>query len=165
MPIHVLLADDHPIYREGLRSVLSTAEDMEIVAEATTGTQAVQLTVLHNPDIVLLDVRMPKLDGLGALGRIKIDDPHVPVLMLSGFDNPTYMARADKLRAQLGWQPRSLEAGMRETFDWIRQTTPPRQSPPPTRSPIPPKAGARVSSGFLPASTAKTSSIPAARPR
>src|SRR3954465_11930795 len=98
MSIRLLVADDHEVVRAGLRS-LFTGTDIKIVAEAASGDAALKLALKHNPDLVLLDVRMPDGDGLTALGRIKLDKPKLPVLMFSGYDNPTYIARAVALGA------------------------------------------------------------------
>jgi DNA-binding NarL/FixJ family response regulator len=98
MSIKVLIVDDHEVVRSGLRSLLA-GSDIKIVAEAISGDAAVKAAQKHNPDIVLLDVRMIDGDGLTALGRIKLDRPEMPVLIFSGFDNPTYVARAVALGA------------------------------------------------------------------
>src|SRR4051794_37510755 len=93
MSIKILVADDHEVVRAGLKSILQ-GTDIKIVAEANSGEAALRLALKHNPDVVLLDVRMPDGDGLTALGRIKLERPMLPVLMYSAFDNPTYIARA-----------------------------------------------------------------------
>ncbi len=93
MSIRILVADDHEVVRSGLKSLLH-GTDIKIVAEAATGEAALRLTLKHNPDVVLLDVRMADGDGLTALGRIKLDRPAQAILMWSAFDNPTYVARA-----------------------------------------------------------------------
>ena len=98
MSIKVLIVDEHEVVRAGLRSLLA-GSDMKIIGEATSGDAAVKAAQKHNPDIVLLDIRMPDGDGLTALGRIKLDRPEMPVLIFSGFDNPTYVARAVALGA------------------------------------------------------------------
>src|SRR6185295_2945112 len=98
MRIKVLIADDHEVVRCGLKSLLA-GTDVKIVAEAATGEAAVRLALKHEPDVVLLDIRMPEGDGLNALGRIKLDRPNMPILMLSTYDNPTYVARAVALGA------------------------------------------------------------------
>jgi DNA-binding NarL/FixJ family response regulator len=98
MAIKIVIADDHEVVRSGLKSLLA-GTDIQIIAEATTGEQAVKLAMKHNPQVLLLDVRMKDGDGLNALGRIKLDRPELPVLMFSAFDNPTYVARAVALGA------------------------------------------------------------------
>jgi DNA-binding NarL/FixJ family response regulator len=98
MSIKLLIADDHEVVRSGLKTILA-GTDIKIVAEASTGEQAVRLALKHEPDVVLLDIRMPEGDGLNALGRIKLDRPSMPILILSTYDNPTYVARAVALGA------------------------------------------------------------------
>ena len=98
MSIKLLVADDHEVVRSGLRSMLA-GTDIKIVAEASTGEQATRLALKHDPDVVLIDVRMPEGDGLNSLGRIKLDRPNMPIMMFSTYDNPTYVARAVALGA------------------------------------------------------------------
>ncbi len=98
MAIRVLLADDHEVVRRGLKSLFE-GTDIQVVAEAASGHEALKLAKERKLDVVLLDVRMPDLDGLNVLGRIKLDHPDLPVLMLSTYDNPTYVARAVALGA------------------------------------------------------------------
>jgi DNA-binding NarL/FixJ family response regulator len=98
MSIKVLIADDHEVVRSGLKSLVEGSE-VKIVAEASTGQEAVRMAMTKKVDVVLLDIRMPDGDGLNVLGRIKLDKPELPVLMLSTYDNPTYIARAVALGA------------------------------------------------------------------
>ena len=98
MTIKVLIVDDHEVVRCGLRSLVS-GTDIEVVDEAISGEEAVKKALDADVDLVLLDIRMPGGDGLNALGRIKLDRPELPVLMLSTYDNPTYVARAVALGA------------------------------------------------------------------
>ena len=98
MSIKLLIADDHEVVRCGLRSLMGGTE-IEIVGEATTGEQAIQMALEARPDVVLLDIRMPGGDGLNALGRLKLEAPQIAVLILSTYDNPTYVARAVALGA------------------------------------------------------------------
>jgi len=97
-PINLLVADDHEVVRSGLRNLLAGSE-VNVVAEVATGNAAVKYALENDVDVVLLDIRMPDGDGLTALGRIKLDKPELPILMLSTFDNPTYIARAVALGA------------------------------------------------------------------
>ena len=96
--IKLLIADDHEVVRCGLKALLADT-DVEVIAEVSTGEAAVRYTLENDPDVVLMDIRMPQGDGLTALGRIKLDKPDMPILMLSTFDNPTYIARAVALGA------------------------------------------------------------------
>ncbi|MGO8690705.1 MAG: response regulator [Thermoguttaceae bacterium] len=96
--IKLLIADDHEVVRSGLKSLLGGSE-IKVVAEVASGAEAVKYALESDPDVVLLDIRMPDGDGLTALGRIKLDKPEMPVLILSTFDNPTYVARAVALGA------------------------------------------------------------------
>ena len=98
MSFKLVIADDHEVVRAGLQSLLRGSE-FEVVGEATNGDQAVSLTQENRPDLVVLDVRMPGSDGLQALAQIRQHRPELPVLMLSTFDNPTYVARALALGA------------------------------------------------------------------
>lgn len=98
MSIKILIADDHEVVRSGLKTILANT-DVEVVAEVSTGEQAVKQALTLQPDVVLLDIRMPEGDGLTALGRIKLEKPEMPILMLSTFDNPTYIARSVALGA------------------------------------------------------------------
>ena len=98
MTIKVVIADDHEVVRSGLKSLLA-GTDIKVVGEASTGEAAVRMALKHEPHVVLLDIRMPDGDGLNALGRIKLDRPDMPILMLSTYDNPTYVARAVALGA------------------------------------------------------------------
>ncbi len=98
MSVKVLIADDHEVVRTGLVSLLNGSE-VKIVAEASGGAEAVKLAAKHNPDVVLLDIRMPDVDGFEALEKIIAADASSKVVMLSTYDNPTYVARAVALGA------------------------------------------------------------------
>lgn len=98
MAISVLIADDHEVVRLGLKNLLQGTE-CEVVAEAMTGEQALELVATKKPDLLILDVRMSGGDGLYVLGRVKLDRPELPVILLSTYDNPTYVARAVALGA------------------------------------------------------------------
>jgi len=99
MTIRLLLADDHDLLRLGFQALLASHDDLEIVAEVANGEQAFEAVAVCNPDLVVLDVRMAQGDGLNCLGRLKLEYPDLPVLMISTYDNPTYVARAVALGA------------------------------------------------------------------
>jgi DNA-binding NarL/FixJ family response regulator len=81
--IRVLLADDHKLFRAGIRSLLQTLDDFEVVAEAADGRDALRLAAAHRPDVVLMDIMMPNLNGLDAAARVVRAYPHTRVIMLS----------------------------------------------------------------------------------
>lgn len=83
MPIRVLIADDHSVVREGLRTFLGLDAEIEIVGEATNGEEAVQLARQLAPDVVLMDLKMPKLDGVSATGIIRRELPDIEVIALT----------------------------------------------------------------------------------
>jgi DNA-binding NarL/FixJ family response regulator len=92
--IRVLLADDEALIRTGIRLILETADDIDIVAEAANGSEAVELLRSHQIDVALLDIRMPKLDGIAAAEQIGRLVPHTRVVMLTTFGEDEYVARA-----------------------------------------------------------------------
>jgi len=98
MSIRLLIADDHQVIRAGLASLLAGTE-IEIVAEAASGKECIEQAEKVNPDVILLDVRMPDGDGLSTLNMLREMIPDVVVVMLSAYDNPTYIARAVALGA------------------------------------------------------------------
>jgi len=87
MTVRVAVADDHPVVRDGLRAVLATTSTMDLVAEATTGWEAVRAAVVEKPDVLVMDLRMPDLDGVSATAEIARTAPDVAVLVLSMFDD------------------------------------------------------------------------------
>src|ERR671933_1658129 len=91
--IRVLIADDHPMVREGLRSMLS-AKDIQVIGEASTGREAIDMVKELNPNVVLMDVRMPDLDGLDATRMLHNERPDLPVIIVTTYENPSYMAKA-----------------------------------------------------------------------
>jgi len=92
-PLTILLADDHTVVREGLRAFLKTVEDFAVVGEATTGREAVELARTLRPDVVVMDVAMPKLNGCEATRQILLDNPAAKVLVLSASSDDAYVAR------------------------------------------------------------------------
>ena len=98
MGIKLLIADDHEVVRSGLASLLA-GTGIDIVGEARDGRETIKLTKKLKPEVVLLDIRMPEVDGLETLDKLHKDNPDLKIVMLSTYDNPTYMARAVALGA------------------------------------------------------------------
>ena len=86
-PLRVLVADDHPLFRDGLRTVLSATDDLHLVAEAGDGEEAVRLAVTEQVDVALFDVHMPGVNGIEAAARVAVQAPGVRVLMLTMFQD------------------------------------------------------------------------------
>jgi NarL family two-component system response regulator YdfI len=98
--IRVVIADDHPIVRTGLRLMLGMEEGIELVGEAADGSAALHLISSLEPDVVLMDLRMPVMDGLEAIERIRAEWPHIAIIVLTTYDEDDLMLR-------------SLQAGVR----------------------------------------------------
>jgi DNA-binding NarL/FixJ family response regulator len=94
MSIRVLTADDHPIVRAGLRALIANELDMEVVAEATSGAEAVALYDVHTPDVVLMDLRMPDVDGVEATRAIVTADSGARIVALTSYEGDADIYRA-----------------------------------------------------------------------
>jgi two-component system, NarL family, response regulator NreC len=91
--ITVLVCDDHQLFREGVKTVLSTQPDIEVTGEAANGEEAVEQAILLDPDMVLMDISMPLVKGFDAARRIRKSRPHIKVLILTVFDDEDLVAR------------------------------------------------------------------------
>ena len=98
-PIHVILADDHTLVRAGIRALLEKLPEVKVVGEAGDGREVLNLVKAHPPDVVLMDIAMPGLNGLEAAERMARDFPMVRVIMLSMHNNEEYVLRAIKAGA------------------------------------------------------------------
>jgi NarL family two-component system response regulator YdfI len=92
-PIRILIADDHLIIRQGLRLILETEPDFELVGEAADGAEAIRLCTDLHPEVVLMDLRMPGMDGLTAIERLHTEQPEVAVVILTTFNEDELMLR------------------------------------------------------------------------
>lgn len=92
-PIRILIADDHLIVRQGLRLILETEGGLELVGEASDGAQAIQRCAELKPDVVLMDLRMPGMDGLTAIEHLRVDQPQIAVVILTTFNEDELMLR------------------------------------------------------------------------
>ncbi len=91
MSIRILLVDDQPLFREGLATLLDIHDGLTVIGEANNGQEAVALAAAHQPDVVLMDVRMPVLDGVAATRILRQEQPHIPVIILTTFDDDDYV--------------------------------------------------------------------------
>lgn len=92
-PIRILLADDHTILRTGLKMLIAAAPDLQVVGEAANGEEAIALSQSLQPDVVLMDISMPRIDGIAATRAIKRSQPNVRVLMLTMHEDDEYLFR------------------------------------------------------------------------
>jgi DNA-binding NarL/FixJ family response regulator len=92
--IRVGLVDDEALIRAGVKAVLDADPDIEVVAEASDGIEAIDLARVHRPDVVLLDIRMPRMDGITALSRLQTLEPAPAVIILTTFSEDEYIAEA-----------------------------------------------------------------------
>jgi len=99
-PIRILTVDDHPLLREGIAALVSTQSDMKLVAEASNGREAIQLFRTMRPDVTLMDVQMPEIDGIEALIAIRSEFPDARVIVLTTYSGDVQAMRALKAGAQ-----------------------------------------------------------------
>jgi two-component system, NarL family, response regulator NreC len=100
MPIRILLADDHTVVRDGLRALLERQPDMAVVAEATDGRESVRLAEEEAPDVVVMDIAMPNMNGIEATRRILAANPRTAVVILSMHQDESYVLRSLKAGAK-----------------------------------------------------------------
>ena len=99
MPIRILITDDHAIVRAGLRRIIETRADMSVMGEAADGIEALHKIAECSPDVVLVDISMPGMSGIDLIGRIRAENPHLPVLVLSMHKEEQFAVRALKMGA------------------------------------------------------------------
>ena len=116
----VLLVDDHELVRQGVAAMLNKADGIEVVGEARTGREAIEATRRDLPDVVLMDVRMPDMDGLEATKRIKEERPRTAVIVVTMHDNPAYLRDAVRAGAA-GYLLKDVSK--EELVDAIRQVS------------------------------------------
>src|SRR5688500_860347 len=119
--LRILLVDDHALMREAVRAIIEDADGMEVAGEAATAAQALRRTAELEPDIVLLALRLPDVDGLGCLETLKQRHPKIPVVVLSAIDEPELIGAA-LARGAAGYvlkriSPLDLPAAIRQTVE------------------------------------------------
>jgi two-component system, NarL family, response regulator len=98
-PIRILAADDHPVVRQGIARLVGVQPDMTVVAEAATGREAIQQFRAHRPDVTLMDIQMPDINGLDALITIRTEFPDAKVIVLTTYEGDVHILRAVKAGA------------------------------------------------------------------
>lgn len=127
-PIRILVVDDHPLLREGIESLVGKQIDMTVVAEASTGKEAITLFRIHQPDVTLMDIRMPDLSGVDAMTQILREFPEARCIVLSTYGGDVQILRALKA----GARAYLLKAFLRkELLDTIRSVYAGRKRIPP----------------------------------
>lgn len=111
MPIKILIADDHALLRQGIRKVLELEEDFQVIGEAGDGEEAVENTAALVPEILLLDINMPKINGLEVIKRVRERQPKVKIIVLTIHDDENYVMEVIKAGA-VGYLLKDIEPGM-----------------------------------------------------
>lgn len=104
--IRILIVDDHPLMREALKTALDDETDLEVIAEASNGFEALSQVAAHHPDIVLMDLLMPGMDGLEAIGRLVETDPNIKILVVTSLEDEEKVTSAIQAGA-LGYFPKT----------------------------------------------------------
>jgi len=125
--IKVLLADDHSIVRAGLRRIVEESEDMQVIAEAADGREAIEQVHKTSPDVAIIDISMPGLDGLEVISQLKLYYPDLPLLILTMHEEGQYVVRAIEAGA-MGYitkqsAPEQLVKAIRKVFSGHRYLT------------------------------------------
>ncbi len=116
--IRLLLCDDHAMFRQGLRSILETEEDFRIIGEASTGREAVRYALETKPDVILMDIQMPELDGVASTKAVLVEQPDAKVIILTMYRQDKYVFEAIKVGAR-GYLLKDADAN--DLIDAIRR--------------------------------------------
>ena len=99
-PIRILIADDHPLFRDGLRALLESVPDMQVIGEAATGDEALTQAHVLQPDVILMDLKMPGMNGIEATRRILHTSPHIRILFVTMFEDDDFVFAAIRAGAR-----------------------------------------------------------------
>jgi DNA-binding NarL/FixJ family response regulator len=100
MTIRIMCVDDHPLVREGIAGFIAAQPDMSLIAQSASGREAIELCRLHQPDITLMDLQMPDLNGIQAIGAIRTDSPSAKIIVLTTYEGDVLARQALKAGAQ-----------------------------------------------------------------
>src|SRR5919202_813387 len=124
-PLRILIADDHPLFRDGMHGLLDAVPDMEVVGEAKTGDEAVALAASLRPDVILMDIKMPGVNGIAATREILAAHPHIGILIVTMFEDDDSVFAAMRAGAQQSRDRRSTDAerqdGAKPRVEHLRQ--------------------------------------------
>jgi DNA-binding NarL/FixJ family response regulator len=118
-PIRILTVDDHPLFRQGIRALLADHPDMQLVAEASNGLEAIRQFRAHKPDITLLDLQMPEMNGLDAMIAIRGDFPDAKIIVLTTYSGDVQVLRAIKAGARGYLLKNALHKDLLETIRMV----------------------------------------------
>jgi DNA-binding NarL/FixJ family response regulator len=114
-PIRILTVDDHPLLRKGIAALVNAEDDMKLIAEASTGEEAIEKFRVHQPDVTLMDIQLPGLNGIEAISQIRKDFPNARIIVLTTYSGDVQVVRAIKAGARAYLLKRQVHRELLET--------------------------------------------------